>query len=73
MGHSCLDWVILKQIGTDMSNKKVLNHTEVAKLLGVGTTTLYRWIDDGKFSVEPITGTDPKLYSLEKVVSWTNS
>lgn len=51
-----------------MSNKKILNHTELAQFLGVGTTTLYRMIEDGRFPVEPIAGT--KLYSLDKVEEW---
>lgn len=56
-----------------MSTKKILNHTEVAKYLGVSRATLYEMIEDGRFPVKSITGTEPKLYSMEKVREWTNS
>ena len=55
-----------------MSNKKILNTAELARYLGLSKTTLYTMIKDGRFSVKPIQGTDPKLWSVDKVKEWMN-
>lgn len=52
------------------TDKKLLNRTEVAKFLGIGTTTLYRMIEDGRFDVKPVPGTT--LYSMDKITAWLN-
>lgn len=54
-----------------MSTKKVLNIRELSDYLGISTSTLYRMMEDGRFSVKPVKGT--KLYSVEKVDEWVNS
>lgn len=51
-------------------NKKLLTLTELADFLGIPKRTLYRMIEDGRFSVQPIKGTDPRRWNVEEVESW---
>lgn len=51
-------------------DKKTLNLTEVAEYLGINRRTLYIMIEDGRFPVQAIKGTDPKRWNLEDVDAW---
>ena len=49
---------------------KKMSLTEVAKHVGIDKRTLYRMIKDGRFPVEPIKGTQPRLWAVEEVDRW---
>ncbi len=51
-------------------DKKLLTLTELADFLGIPKRTLYRMIEDGRFPVQPIKGTDPRRWNVEEVESW---
>ena len=50
--------------------KKTLTLTQLSEYIGKDKRTLYRMIKDGRFPVEPIKGTDPRLWSHESVDEW---
>lgn len=49
---------------------KTLTLTQLAKHIGKDKRTLYRMIDDGRFPVEHIKGTKPRLWSTEEINKW---
>lgn len=51
-------------------DKKLLTLTELADFLGIPKRTLYRMIEDGRFPVQPIKGTDPRRWNVEDVEKW---
>lgn len=51
-------------------DKKLLTLTELAEFLGIPKRTLYRMIEDGRFPVQPIKGTDPRRWNVEDVENW---
>lgn len=51
-------------------DKKTLNLTEVARYIGVTKRTLYTMIENGRFPVQPIKGTDPRRWNVEDVDNW---
>ena len=51
-----------------MSDK--INLTQLAHLLDMSKRTLYQMIRDGRFPVEPIKGTKPKLWLVSDVYDW---
>lgn len=59
-----------------MSNKKLLNFSELAEYLGRSRSQLRQLIKDGKFTVPPIIEYDnsnkqkPKYWSVDKVDEW---
>lgn len=56
-----------------MSNKKLLNFTELSDYLGMSRNKLQELIDCEKFTVKPIVdqgGKKPKLWSVEQVKEW---
>ena len=48
----------------------ILNTVKVCRLLGVNRWTFNRMIEDGRFPVEPIKGTKPKLWNSSFVNAW---
>lgn len=56
-----------------MSNKKLLNFSELAEYLGMSRNKLQDLIDEEKFTVKPIvdySNKKPKLWSIEQVKEW---
>lgn len=53
-----------------MTNTPTLNITKLADHVGIKKRTLYRMIADGRFPVDPIKGTHPKLWNVEHVNAW---
>ena len=51
-------------------NKKTLTLTKLSEYLEIPKRTLYRMISDGRFPVEHINGTKPKLWDRETVEKW---
>lgn len=51
-------------------DKKLLTLTELAEYLGIPKRTLYRMIEDGRFPVQPVKGTDPRRWNVEDVNAW---
>lgn len=51
-------------------DKKLLTLTELAEFLGIPKRTLYRMIEDGRFPVQPIKGTDPRRWNVDDVENW---
>lgn len=51
-------------------DKKLLTLTELADFLGIPKRTLYRMIEDGRFPVLPIKGTDPRRWNVDDVENW---
>lgn len=49
---------------------KTLTLTELSKYLGKNKRTVFRMIADGRFPVEPIKGTWPRLWNVEDVDKW---
>lgn len=52
---------------------KTLTLTKLAKYLDVDKRTLYRMINDDRFPVKPIKGTNPRLWNSEVVDRWINN
>jgi len=50
--------------------KNTLTLTELAKYTGRKKRTLYNMIKDGRFPVEPIPGTSPRLWNTKQVDEW---
>lgn len=54
-----------------MDEKTTLTLTELAKYIGVDSrTTLYNMIQDGRFPVAPIKGSNPRRWNVEDVDNW---
>lgn len=49
---------------------KTLNLAGVARYLGVSRRNLYDQIKDGRFSVTPIAGSNPRRWSVEAIDKW---
>lgn len=49
---------------------KTLTLTELADFIDINKRTLYRMIKDRRFPVDPIKGTNPRLWSPEAVETW---
>lgn len=49
---------------------KTLTLTKMAKYLGIPKTTLYDMIREKRFNVEPIKGSNPRLWNIEDVDAW---
>ena len=47
-----------------------LTLTKLAKHLKIPKRTLYDMIKDKRFPVEPIKGTNPRLWNIEEVDQW---
>ena len=52
-----------------MTDKKILNMTEVSKYLGIPKRTLYDMVRDSRF-VDPIKGTKPSLWNIDAIEAW---
>lgn len=52
------------------STPKTLTLTALADYLTIKKRTLYNMIDDGRFPVEPIKGTQPRLWNVADVDAW---
>lgn len=50
--------------------QKTLTLTELADVIGVNRRTLYTMIEDGRFPIAPIKGTNPRRWSAEIVDKW---
>lgn len=54
-----------------MDEKKTLTLTELAKYLNYKSRkTLYNMIQDGRFPVAPIKGSNPRRWNVEDVDKW---
>lgn len=53
-----------------MQTKATLTLTALAEYLGIPKRTLYDRIADGRFPVDPIKGTKPRLWSRKAVDKW---
>lgn len=49
---------------------KTLSLTQLADYLNIDKRTLYRMIEDGRFTVPPIKGTHPRRWNVEDVDAW---
>lgn len=47
-----------------------LTITQVAEMIGVSRRTIYMMIADGRFSVKPIKGTNPRRWNIAAVQKW---
>lgn len=56
--------------GLWMTDKKTLTLTQLANYLGIPKRTLYNMLEDGRFDVDPIPRTKPRLWAIEHVDSW---
>lgn len=50
--------------------KKSITFTQLSKKLEIPRRSLYRMIEDGRFSVKPIKGTKPRRWSVSAVNKW---
>lgn len=53
--------------------KKTLKLKQLAEHLGIPVRTLYRMLGDGRFPVEPIANTKPRLWNTADVNAWLES
>lgn len=49
---------------------KTLTLTQLSVYTGIDKRTLYRMIEDGRFPVEPIKGTQPRRWFVDSVNDW---
>lgn len=49
---------------------KVMNLTNMSKYIDINKRTLHRMIKDGRFPVEPIKGTQPRLWNTADIDKW---
>lgn len=49
---------------------KTLTLTKLAEHTGIKKRTLYNMIRDGRFPVDPIKGTQPRLWNVDAVDEW---
>lgn len=54
-------------------NTEILTLTKLARYLGLPKRTLYDMIKDGRFPVEPIPLTKPRLWNVADVEAWKTS
>lgn len=47
-----------------------LTLTQLSKYMNIEKRTLYNMIKDGRFPVEPIKGTKPRLWNKDDVTAW---
>lgn len=47
-----------------------MNLTQLSEYIGIPKRTLYDMIADGRFTVEPIKGTDPRRWYVKHVDEW---
>ena len=52
--------------------QKTLTLTKLADYLGFTKRTLYNMIQDGRFPVSSIKGTQPRRWNVEDVDAWRN-
>lgn len=52
------------------SPPKTMTLTALAAYLTIEKRTLYNMIKDGRFPVDPIRGTQPRLWNVEAVDAW---
>lgn len=52
-----------------MSNK-IMSLTKVAAYIGVPKRSLYRMLNDGRFPVQPIPKTSPRMWATADVDAW---
>lgn len=52
--------------------QKLLNITKLSAYVGIPKRTLYDMIRDGRFPVEPVKGTQPRLWNVKDVDEWLN-
>lgn len=50
--------------------KPALTLTQLAAYTGIPKRTLYDMIDDGRFPVPPIKGTQPRRWDVDAVDAW---
>ncbi len=50
--------------------QKSLTLTELAEYIGISRRTLYIMIEDGRFPVAPIKGSNPRRWNIEDVDNW---
>lgn len=55
--------------GAEMT-KKTLNLTQLSQYVGIHKRTLYRMLLDGRFPVDPIPKTKPRIWLVDDVDSW---
>lgn len=53
-----------------MDSGKTLTLTELGKYLGISRRVLYVMIQDGRFPVAPIKGSNPRRWNVEDVDNW---
>lgn len=51
-------------------DKKTLTLTELSVYLGISKRSLYNMIQDGRFDVQAIKGTQPRRWYVEDVKKW---
>lgn len=49
---------------------KTLKLSAVAQYLGFSRRTLYNMMEDGRFPVQPIPGTQPRRWNIEDLDAW---
>ena len=50
--------------------QKTLTLTELADYIGIKRRTLYMMIEDGRFPIAPIKGSNPRRWNVEDVDNW---
>lgn len=50
--------------------QKTLTLTELAEYIGINRRSLYIMIQDGRFPVAPIKGSNPRRWNVEDVDNW---
>jgi predicted DNA-binding transcriptional regulator AlpA len=50
--------------------KKTLNLTELAEYIDIPKRTLFDMIRDGRFPVQPIVRSTPRIWSTEQIDQW---
>lgn len=53
--------------------KTTLTLTELADYISINKRTLYRMIADKRFPVEPIRGTNPRLWTTATIDTWLSN
>lgn len=63
-------WLTYNYSEVNMDENNTLTLTELAKYIGIARRTLYTMIQDGRFPVAPIKGTQPRRWNVEDVDEW---
>jgi excisionase family DNA binding protein len=50
--------------------KKIMTMGELAKYIGIDKRSIYRMVAEKRFPVEPLRGTNPRLWSTEQIDQW---